>query len=84
MLLVNCVIFMQRSLEISPSGIDPYKLWRHWGAGWVSFILVIWVLLREGLIYYLVRPQVSTWGLPVPVEGLERDKASNPQPKRGL
>jgi hypothetical protein len=32
---------MQRFLEISPSGIDPWKLWSHWGPGWVSSILVI-------------------------------------------
>jgi hypothetical protein len=32
---------MQKFLEISPSGIDPCELWRHWGAGWVSSILVI-------------------------------------------
>jgi hypothetical protein len=39
---------MQKFLEISLSGIDPCKLWRHWGAGWVSFILVILGFVKEG------------------------------------
>jgi hypothetical protein len=39
---------MQRFLEISPSRIDPCKLWRHWGAVWVSFTLVILGLVRRG------------------------------------
>jgi hypothetical protein len=33
-------------LETSPGGINPCKLWSHWGAGWVSFILVILGLVR--------------------------------------
>jgi hypothetical protein len=40
------VILLQRLLETSPSGIDPCELWRHWGAGWVSFILGILGLAR--------------------------------------
>jgi hypothetical protein len=47
-LFVDCVILTQRLLETSPSGIDPCKLWRHWGAGWVSFTLVILDLARGG------------------------------------
>jgi hypothetical protein len=39
---------MQRLLEISPSGIDHCKLWRHWGAGWVSSILVILGFVKRG------------------------------------
>jgi hypothetical protein len=32
---------MQRFLEISSSEIDPCKFLRHWGAGWISSMLVI-------------------------------------------
>jgi hypothetical protein len=39
---------MQRFLETSPSGTDPCKLWRHWGAGWVSPILVILGFVKGG------------------------------------
>jgi hypothetical protein len=43
---VDFVILPQRFLETSSSGVDPCKLWRHWGAGWVSFILVIFSFVR--------------------------------------
>jgi hypothetical protein len=39
---------MQRFLEISPSGIDPCKVWKHWGAGWVSSMLVILGFVKGG------------------------------------
>jgi hypothetical protein len=48
MSFVDCVVLMQRFLEISPGGIDLCKLWRHWGAGWVSLILVILGLIKGG------------------------------------
>jgi hypothetical protein len=74
---------MQRFLEISLSGIDSCKLWRHWGAGWVSFILVILGLVRRG--FNLLPGVASSESMPIPMEVLEeRDKASNPQPKWGL
>jgi hypothetical protein len=47
MLFIDYVILTQRLLGISPSGNDPCKLWRHWGAGWVSFTLVILGPTRE-------------------------------------
>jgi hypothetical protein len=41
------VLFLtQCSLGISLSGLDPCRLWRHWGAGWVSFTLTISGLVR--------------------------------------
>jgi hypothetical protein len=39
---------MQKFLEISHSGVYPCKLWRHWGAGWVSFTLVILGFVKGG------------------------------------
>jgi hypothetical protein len=66
---------MQRFLETSPSEIDPCKLWRHWGAGWLSFILLILGLVRGQFNLLPGEASSESMGLPIPVEGLERDKA---------
>jgi hypothetical protein len=67
---VDFVILMQRLLEISPSGIDPCKLWKHWGSGWVSFILVILGLVRGRFNLLPGETSSEAMGLSIPVEDL--------------
>jgi hypothetical protein len=81
---VDSIILTQSSLGIFPSGLDPCKLWRYWGAGWISFTLAISGLVRGRSIIYLVKSQVSPWGYPIPVRDLGRGTASSSWIKRDL
>jgi hypothetical protein len=62
-LFVDCVILIQKFLEISPSGIDPCKLWRHWGTGWVSSILVLLGFVKRG--FNLLTGEISSQSMGV-------------------
>jgi hypothetical protein len=50
----------------------------------LGLLLVLLGFLKRGFNLLPGETSSESMGLPIPVEGLERDKASNPQPKRGL